>query len=247
MKLIADLALAGIALQAPLVAAMLAKKLWRSFPLFSVYAASNFVATAGLYAIRAFGGSPRLYFYSYWICEAVAVLLGFGVVFEVFRSMFGEYSALRRLAVISFRWALAGLVVLGIVVAYAQSLADQNPLVAAVHLDEETARTIELGLLMFLFLFSRVFGLHWRQNVFGIALGLGIFVATELAGVTIRAYFGPVALRSFSLARGIAFDVSVLVWLGYLLAPERASSAAEVPERRQLEQWNQAIMELIHQ
>jgi hypothetical protein len=138
-------------------------------------------------------------------------------------------------------------VLLAIVVAYAQSSGDRSPLAASVLLTEETARTVEVGLLMFLFLFSRAFGLHWRQHVFGIALGLGIFVATELAGVTTRAYFGPAVLRSFGLARGVAFDVSLLVWIGYLLVPERATSAAAVPDRVQLEQWNQAIMELIHQ
>jgi len=246
MKLIADLAVAGFALQVPLVAAVLAKKLWRSFPLFTVYAVFNFLASATLYPIMT-GGSPWLYFYAYWICEAVGVLLGFGVVYEVFKSLFGDYSALRRLAIVGFRWALTGLVVLGIIVAYAQSSGDRNPLMGAVLLVEETTRTVEVGLLMFLFLFSRAFGLHWRQHVFGVALGLGIFVATELAGVTIRAYFGPSVLQSVNVARGAAFNISLLVWIGYLLVPERATSAAAVPDRAQLEQWNQAIMELIHQ
>jgi hypothetical protein len=246
MKLIANLALAGLALEVLLVAAMLAKKLWRSFPLFTAYAVFSFLSTAVLYAILA-RGSQLLYFYVYWICEGAGVLLGFGVVYEVFGNLFQDYSALRRLAVVGFRWALAGLVLLGIVVAYAQSSGDRNPIMGAVLLVEEITRTIEVGLLMFLFLFSRAFGLHWRQHVFGTALGLGIFVATELAGVTVRAYFGPSVLQSFNIARCAAFDISLLVWIGYLLAPERATSAAAVPDRAQLEQWNQAIMELIHQ
>jgi hypothetical protein len=245
MKLIAGLVLAGFVLQVPLVVTVLAKKLWRSFPLFTAYAVFNLVATGGLYPF--IGASTLLYFYAYWICEGIGVLLGFGVVYEIFRSLFKDYSALRRLAVVGFRWALTGLVLLGIVVAFAQSSGDRNPLMGAVLLVEETTRTVEVGLLMFLFLFSRAFGLHWRQHVFGIAMGLGIFVATELAGVTIRAYFGPSVLQSFNIARCAAFDMSLLVWIGYLLAPERATSAAAVPDRAQLEQWNQAIMELIHQ
>ena len=245
--LLTNLALAGFFLQVPLVAAILAKRLWRNFPLFSLYAVSNFLATAGLYALKAAGGSPRQFFYAYWVCEGIAVLLGFGVVYEIFRTLFGEYSALRRLAIGGFRWALTALVLLGIVVAYAQSSGDKNPLMAGVLLVEETARTIEVGLLMFLFLFSKAFGLHWRQHIFGIAMGLGIFVATELVGVATRAYLGPIAFQTFAVARGVAFDMSVLVWLGYLLVPERVTAGAEVPNRAQLEQWNQAIMELIHQ
>jgi hypothetical protein len=34
--------------------------------------------------------------------------------------------------------------------------------------------------------------------------------------------------------------------MGYLLAPERAATAVEVPKQAQLEQWNQAVMELIN-
>jgi hypothetical protein len=43
-----------------------------------------------------------------------------------------------------------------------------------------------------------------------------------------------------------AFDCSLLIWLGYLLAPpERATSTLNVP-KAQLEQWNQAVTELIN-
>jgi len=50
---------------------------------------------------------------------------------------------------------------------------------------------------------------------------------------------------AFKLARVISFSASLFIWLGYLLVPERATSGAEVPRRDQLEQWNQAVMELI--
>jgi hypothetical protein len=51
--------------------------------------------------------------------------------------------------------------------------------------------------------------------------------------------------QAFNLARGVSFSTSLLIWLGYLLAPERATTAVEVPKRAQLEQWNQAVTELI--
>jgi hypothetical protein len=39
----------------------------------------------------------------------------------------------------------------------------------------------------------------------------------------------------------------MFIWIIYLLAPELATSPAEMPKRAQLEQWNKAIMELIYQ
>jgi len=45
----------------------------------------------------------------------------------------------------------------------------------------------------------------------------------------------------------VSYSIIVLIWLGYILAQERITSTAEMPQRAQLEQWNQAIMELINQ
>jgi len=39
---------------------------------------------------------------------------------------------------------------------------------------QEAVRTVQLGVVVFLFIFSRIFLLHWRQPVFGVAFGLGI-------------------------------------------------------------------------
>jgi hypothetical protein len=99
---------------------------------------------------------------------------------------------------------------------------------------------------MFLFLFSSAFGLHWRQHVFGISLGLGIFVAVELLAMTMRVQLGVATAPAFDLLRMVSFNVSLLVWLGYLALPERATGRADVPQPAQLEQWNQAVVELIH-
>jgi len=51
----------------------------------------------------------------------------------------------------------------------------------------------------------------------------------------------------FSIVRALAYTISLLVWGGYMLLPERVADESELPQRGQLEQWNQAVMELIHQ
>jgi hypothetical protein len=112
---------------------------------------------------------------------------------------------------------------------------------------EQAARIIEVGLLMCLFLMSSAFGLHWRNPVFGIALGLGLFVAIELIRVTVWGQTGREVHDALNVIRILGFNMSLLIWIGYLLAPERASSEVELPQRSQLEQWNQAVMELINQ
>jgi hypothetical protein len=240
--------LTGLLVHSLLVVVLLAKKLWIRFPYFLGYVCFGLVTGWGfyvtLYLARAF---PLFYFYAYWVCEGIGILLGLGVLYEVFRILLQSHTGLHRLAKIAFQVTIALLIIFSCVVAYAQPSAESSRLMAAVLMAEEAARVLEIGLLVFLFIFSTAFGLHWRQHVFGIAMGLGLFVAVELIGIAVRTRFGVGITDSFNLARVMAFDCSLLIWTGYLLLPESVTSAAELPQHAQLEQWNQAILELINQ
>lgn len=232
-----------LALQVILSIAVVRGKAWRELPGFSAYIL--FVTSTSLLKLGIFRSHSGIaYFWVYWICEAVAIVLGLVVVREIFMKLFAPHLALRKLATLIFRVAIIMLVAFGCAVMYVQAPGAQG-IMNSVMIGEEATRIVEVGLIMFLFLSSGAFGLHWRQNVFGIALGLGIFTAVELVMLAVRLHLGPSVMGAFSLARLLAFDLSLMVWLGYLLAPERATSSADVPKRAQLEQWNQAVMELI--
>lgn len=237
--------IAALLLQAVLTGILLVKRTWKKFPFFVAYCLANLVLGLACYA--AHGWFPRFYFTIYWVKEALGVLLGLAVVYEIFRHLFRPYPALRRLATQIFHVAVVLLVLLGCIVAYQQHSGETYPLMAACLAMEQVTRIIEVGLLGFLFLFASAFGLHWRQYVFGMALGLGVFAAVELVAVTMRLQFGFTANSMFNVVRTISFNSSLFIWIGYLLAPELAVSPAEVPKRAQLEQWNKAVMELIYQ
>jgi hypothetical protein len=196
------------------------------------------------YAVR---HNAAAYFYAYWVNECMGVVLGLTVVYEVFRQLLSAHPSLHKLAKLIFLTTSVALAMLGAAVIYARSPGGLQSLANGVFVVEEAARVIEIGLLMFLFLFSSVFGLHWRRQEFGIALGLGIFVSVELINLTMSSRFGPVVQQSFGIMRGLSFDLSMLIWLGYILVPERVAVQAELPKREQLEQWNRAMMELINQ
>jgi hypothetical protein len=97
---------------------------------------------------------------------------------------------------------------------------------------------IQAGLLLFLFLFSRIFGLSWRSPVFGIAFGFAIFASTELAFWAVRLTDPTEHTKSLlDLVPTGSYHVSVLVWLGYMLKAEKPVGAATytVPE---MDQWS---------
>jgi hypothetical protein len=238
---------AGVWLQVFLAVVILTRKTWTKCPIFVAYSFVNLFQSLVLLALRTWPASSYAYFYCFWSFEALSVLLGFGVVYEVFRALLEPHLALRRLARVSFRCALLGLIVLACATVYVRATGPQHPIVTGVIIMEQGTRIVEVGLLMFLFVFSGAFGLHWRQLLFGIALGLGVFTSAELAGVTAFTHFGALALTVASVVRILSFDVSMLIWIGYVLAPERVTVPIELPKTAQLERWNQAIMELIHQ
>jgi hypothetical protein len=237
---------ATLILQSALAGVLLAKRLWSRFPLFSCYCLLNFILGLALFAVFNFG-LRHLYFQAYWLNEGLGLLLGFAVLYEIFRHLFTPYPALRRLARQIFQGAVALLAVLGCIVAYAQPWGESNHLQASFIVVEQATRILEVGLLLSVFLFASAFGLHWRQYVFGIALGLGVFAAVELVAVTMRLQFGITANPIINICRSVSYNSSLLIWIGYILAPDLATSPAEMPKRAQLEQWNQAVMELIYQ
>ena len=239
----------SLVLNGGLVAVLAATRSLGKFPFFGTYAVFTLVSNGVLYVVHRLpvSGHPFTYFYTYWVFEGVSVVLGFSVVYEVFGRLLTPYPALRRLALLIFQWSVLVLVLMGFVVLYAQPAVDYSRLGAAIRVVDEATRIIEVGLLMFLFLFSTAFGLHWRQCVFGMALGLGIFATVELIGITMQNYLGEALNNSFPMVRAIAFNISLLVWAGYLLAPEKEVSPAEAPHHGQLEQWNQALTEFIYQ
>lgn len=241
-SIIYDTWLVGIGVQVLLFAALLTKKIWHKFPAFFAYVAFNLFEAAITYAVFHKG---IVYFYTFWICEAIGILLTLGAVWEVFTSLFLPHPALRKLTQLIFRGTVVLLIGLAVGVIYLQS-GEARGIPSAVLLAAEAARMVEVGLIMFLFLSSSAFGLRWRQSTFGIALGLGMYAAVELAIVALMTHVSSTAGEWLSLIGGLAFNFSLFIWLGYFLMPEeRAVSSAEIPKRAQLEQWNQAVMELI--
>ncbi len=241
--LIRDLGLLGLTLQGLLAVAMLVKRSWRRFPFFAAYVWASFVFGVAAYTLQR---NPKPYFYTYWVNEALGIVLGLLIVYEIFRHLFTVHAALLRLATITFKIAIVVLLSAGFIVFLMQPPSHTSNIGAAVQAVDQAARVIEVGLLMILFICSAAFGLHWKQAEFGIALGLGFFATIELLAVTVRPMVDHPGALLLNVMRIAAFDTSLFIWLGYLLAPPERAAATLNVQKAQLEQWNQAVTELIN-
>ena len=96
MSLNSALWLLSLVLNGSLFAALLGKGYLRRLPFFAGYAAYTLFSGGLIYLLKE-KISDFAYFCTYWGNEAVGVMLGFAVVYEIFGKLLTPYPALRRL------------------------------------------------------------------------------------------------------------------------------------------------------
>ena len=79
--------------------------------------------------------------------------------------------------------------------------------VAAVFDFERGVRVMQVGFFLLLMLLSRALKNCWRQPVFGIALGFGVFASVELMLVSFVLAHGNIHSAKISLIKSMAFNL----------------------------------------
>lgn len=237
-----------VILQGIILAATLARRLYRDFPMFVTYTAFEIVfALSRLAADLDPAVSYGVFFYLYWLGNAIEVVLSFAVIYEIFSQVFRSYEALRKLGLLLFRWSVVVLAMLAVVSAASEPSNDASRLIGGLVVLQRSLSVVQCGLLLLLFLFASYFGLTWRHYVFGIALGFGILGTAQLAIASLRTHFGPNLDTAYSLVLPIAYNCSVLVWVTYLLRPEGLTRTAHMLPNHDLAEWNDALRRLLLQ
>jgi hypothetical protein len=231
-------------LQAALVGIMLWRKLHRTFPVFFsylVFQIAVFALTFPLRGVRFY----TIFFYVYWATTAISVILGFRVIHEIFLDVFRPYHTLRDLGSVLFKWAgLVMLLVAGVVAASTAS-ASEDPFPTGIMTLQRSVRVVQIGLILFLLVFSRYLGTNWRQKSFGIALGFGAFAGIELSLVALSAsnsnVFGQILTSFINM---VAYNLTILTWTGYMLVKSPAREPATYMLRPQ--RWEEGLSAIQH-
>jgi len=226
---------------------MAKRGLYRELPVFTAYLACITVYDIAGALLRE--SHPAFYFYFFWVGDGLTALLGLCVIYEIFRIVLKSFSSVQRIGLLLFR---ASFFVLALIVATtfrARMSQDVDPLIPTILNLELSIRILEAGLFFFLFSFASSLGLTWKHHVFGIAAGLALFVATELAVVAMRSYFGREADDlAYQVLKPAAFNCGVLIWAGYIWRGEPVTSpATRAPEESRILEWNNALAEYLSQ
>jgi hypothetical protein len=236
------------ALQIIIAIVMLRRGLWREFPVFFAYTLFQIVEEGTLFIQdhrAAVLGDE--YWQDRWWFLSVEVPLRFGIIYEIFSSVFRDYPGLKRLTHIVF--GMATVFLLFAAIAFTTHAPDDGiaPILSRIGLLDIDVSIMQSGLLLLLVAFASYFGLYWRSPVYGFAFGLGIFASVRLATDAVWVWDQSVPGYIFDMVNMATYHGCVLIWLAYLLIPERLRyPVKELPENS-LEQWNAELQRLLMQ
>jgi len=234
----------------------LAFVLWKrglaqQFPSFMVFA---LVSAVGDLTVFAADIAPFVSAENFWRIDwanlFIESLLKFVVIGEVFSRILSPYPSISRLGRILIS-GFGTVLVLGASLVAAISRGDSTMrLISGFHLLEQTVFIIELGLVVFLFVFAAYSHLSWDRFAFGILLGLGISSCQHLAAWAVIANANPsqhVRVLFDFLDMG-TFHLCVLIWFYYVLVPQKVVKKSVVPlPENNLAVWNRELERLLQQ
>jgi hypothetical protein len=237
-------------LQAALLIWMMARNLYRDFPLFMLYTGSAILQTIVLKAMIYWRTAGSRYFTAYVVGGVLGAALGFAVIYEIFKQAFRDYPALRHLGTTFFRGTLVLFSLIGVVLAWLTPAGDFRLLMSRLDVVQQTVSVMQCGLVIVLLLFFRNLGLSLRSRTFGIALGFGVLASIDLGAFAIRSRIESVTATPMTdlltVITMTATLFSVVVWTVYLVRPETVSTVAPLAvPTNDLESWSQELRRLL--
>jgi len=164
---------------------------------------------------------PRAYSYVYWSSEFLSVLIGCGVVWEIYRTALSRYPGAARMA----QNVLAFLFIISVSRIFVKAWNNPNWHPGATTLEtERDLRIVQTLLLAGLVVLLVSYAVPISRNIKGMILGFGFFLATSVVNLTARDYFGETFEQAWSYIQPVSYLVVLGIWLttlwAYSPAPE---------------------------
>jgi hypothetical protein len=236
-------------LQTVLLGTLTWRKQYREFRAFYVYTGFQVAQAVAFYWILYLYSVHRVsymaYFYPYWSGAVVDALLCFWIVYSIFRDAFSGHPNLRRLGQLIFSVTLVVVLAATVIAAAVSPGNERVRMMAAILLLARSVAIVRCGLLLLLFVTSSYLGLSWRSPVLGIALGLGIWSASDLMTQAVRLYVGVAAEPVILWSVALGYSAAVVMWAVYFLPPQPVHDTAIDVCPRGIQTWNMALSDLL--
>ena len=207
-------------------------KLLARYPVF--YAYIFFVLVQSLLRFSIYHSRPELYSLVYWITEGLGVLIGCGVVFEVYRVGLAAYRGTARMA----RNLLAFLFVMAFTKGLVETWNDPHWSSVGTTLDvERLLRVLQSLAIIALVVMSLFYSIPFGRNLRGILLGYGLFVGISVIQLTFVTNSGSRFYHFWSQVHPGSYFVVLCLWVMHLWSyapnpePKRAVRLEEQYQR----------------
>jgi hypothetical protein len=222
---------------------MVRRRLHREYPIFFAYTILQIILNPVLFVLDHRRDVAAI---TYWRVHYAGLLISaglrFGIIHELYRYVLQPYPVLAKLSSRVLRWSAVVLVFVA-VLASAYFPWNDVPLFAGINTLDRGVALMQAGLLSVILLFSSYFRLSWKNYAFGIAAGMGIFSAVDLARSSMRIALGPSYL--FDFVSMSVYQICVFVWLAYLLAPAPAQKPVKQVPDHNLQEWNNELQRFL--
>ncbi len=205
----------------PLVRAIEAKFI-RHYKLFYLYL--GFILLRDLWLFGVYFRWPKFYIYAYWCSEPVGVLVGCGLVWEVYKVALARYPGTARMA----RNALAFLFIFATTRIFVKAWNGPTWIPQRTGYEiERDLRIVQVALLAGLIVLFVCYAIPIGRNLKGIICGYGLFLVTSVVNLTLRYNLGDSFQHSWAYVQPFCYLLVLLVWCvtlwSYAPVPEPTS------------------------
>ena len=184
----------------------------------------------------------RIYFYVYWASYLVEAILGFGIIFSLYKLAMAPLPGLQRLGMLMFRWAACIAIALATASAFGPHASGMDFIMKFVSQMQQTQSILTLCMLLFVCLASRPMGLSFGSKIFGVCLGLGVLATSDLVASAWLSQ--PDMVSVINVVNGLSICVTLGIWIGYLAVPDAKRRMIILPTTSPFLRWNQISIAL---
>lgn len=194
------------------------------------YAYVGFVLVQDIFRMSIYSGYPSFYPEVYWSTQFIGLLFGCGVVWEIYQLALTPFPGAERVA----RYVFGLVALLLVLKAFAGIGHERLNWAVATTVDLERdlrfVQAVALSALISVFAF---YGLPLGRNLLGLVAGYGVFVASSVVNLAVRARLGDGFQRWWQYLQPLLYVVVLCIWCAALWSystvqiPGKTSQMAE--------------------
>ena len=203
----------------------LRQRLLLKYPVFYLYIA--FVLLEDLLRFYIYRWHPAIYPQTYWVTDFFGLVIGSGVVFEIYRSGLSAYPGTARMA--------RNLLLLVFTLAFAKVLVSTSygslwwPAETTAEL-ERNLRIVQASALIALVTLFLLYAIPFGRNLKGILSGYCLYIAVSLVQLTLVSHFGNNIQRLWSYVNSVSYLIALCIWTGALWSHEVSPETSPIIE-----------------